>query len=392
MRVSLHGSPKRAFTLVELLVVITIIGILVALLLPAVQSAREAARQMQCTNNLKQIGLAFHNYHKTHNVFPPSYVSQPGGGGLNGTPDSVTLDAGPGWAWGALLLPYLEHGELHDKLDFGRPCWDERNRQVQEELVSGHPVQTPLVGRQLKVFLCPSANGATSHFRLLTVPAASWPLSAAPVTWPTPARASPGSPARPTKATRRLRTGRCTATRRPDSRPSVTGFPTRSSWASIIRCSAARPGGCHTGRDDLPEAEVRLPPLRGSRGAIGQRAQRSLPRGRRGPARHSSTQQPGLRRLPDVRRAPGRLQRATGRRKRAFHLRDDQPTDLGRHVEHGQGRLRRREPVLKQPFILRRGLSVFRPWTVHFAEGASRKHGPVPFHSAEPQTIRRRMT
>lgn len=150
---------RRAFTLVELLVVVTIIGLLIALLLPAVQSAREAARQTQCSNNMKQFGLAFHLYHKSHNVFPPSYLIQPGGGGLNGTPDPVTRDTGPGWAWGAMLLPYLEQGPLHDLLDFTRPCWDEENRVGYEELIPGQPVEVPLVGRQLKVFLCPSANG-----------------------------------------------------------------------------------------------------------------------------------------------------------------------------------------------------------------------------------------
>lgn len=141
-------SAKRArgFTLVELLVVIAIIGILVALLLPAVQAAREAARRMQCTNNLKQIGLAFHNYHDTHKVFPPSYLIQPGGGGVHGAPDPYTRDAGPGWAWGALLLPFLEQETVHNRLNFSLPCWD--------------PAQGPVVEIRLPVFLCPSATGA----------------------------------------------------------------------------------------------------------------------------------------------------------------------------------------------------------------------------------------
>jgi prepilin-type N-terminal cleavage/methylation domain-containing protein/prepilin-type processing-associated H-X9-DG protein len=139
---------NRAFTLVELLVVIAIIGVLVSLLLPAVQAAREAARRMQCSNNLKQMGIAFHNYHDAHKVFPPSYVIQPGGGGVHGVPDPYTLDAGPGWAWGTLLLPFLEQQTLHDRLNFSLPCWDSS--------------QYPFVENRLEVYLCPSASGTES--------------------------------------------------------------------------------------------------------------------------------------------------------------------------------------------------------------------------------------
>ena len=92
-------GPRRAFTLIELLVVISIIGLLIALLLPAVQAAREAARRTQCVNNLKQIGLALHHYHSSHQAFPPGYVS-------NFDPSGT--DTGPGWGWAAMLLPQVD--------------------------------------------------------------------------------------------------------------------------------------------------------------------------------------------------------------------------------------------------------------------------------------------
>lgn len=128
-------SRPQAFTLVELLVVIAIIGILVALLLPAVQSAREAARRAQCTNNLKQIGVALHNYHDTFGSLPAGVVhfQRPG--------DQQE------WGWAALLLPFLEEQGLHDQLRV-------TTRRLRAVLNNG--TDRALVQHPLKVFRCPS--------------------------------------------------------------------------------------------------------------------------------------------------------------------------------------------------------------------------------------------
>lgn len=112
-------SPRlRAFSLVELLVVITIIGILIALLLPAVQAAREAARRASCCNNLRQIGIALQNYHAAIGSFPPGGIEHRAM--INPKTGKPYGASGRQLAWSALLLPYIEQGALYRQLDTGK--------------------------------------------------------------------------------------------------------------------------------------------------------------------------------------------------------------------------------------------------------------------------------
>jgi prepilin-type N-terminal cleavage/methylation domain-containing protein/prepilin-type processing-associated H-X9-DG protein len=131
----LRVSLRRAFTLIELLVAIAVIALLIGLLLPAVQKVREAAARSQCLNNLKQIGLALHNYHDEQQSFPPGYRAA----GLYA--DGAT-DTAPGWGWSAFLLPYLEQGNVSARINFGLPI--------------EAPANAPAVQAVLKLYLCPS--------------------------------------------------------------------------------------------------------------------------------------------------------------------------------------------------------------------------------------------
>jgi prepilin-type N-terminal cleavage/methylation domain-containing protein/prepilin-type processing-associated H-X9-DG protein len=130
-------SVRGAFTLIELLVVIAIIGILVALLLPAVQKIREAAARSSCLNNLKQIGIALQSYHDAFGSFPAGYID--GNTDPESTPDN---DVGPGWGWPSFLLPQLEQGTVHDQIDF--------------KTAVGVGANTAVSQLGLKVFQCPA--------------------------------------------------------------------------------------------------------------------------------------------------------------------------------------------------------------------------------------------
>ena len=103
-------KKRSGFTLIELLVVIAIIAVLVALLLPAVQQAREAARRTECKNNLKQLGLALHKYHDSYNQFPPGWI--------DAYQRPATANPYSGWGWNAFLLPYIDQSPLYNQLNF----------------------------------------------------------------------------------------------------------------------------------------------------------------------------------------------------------------------------------------------------------------------------------
>jgi prepilin-type N-terminal cleavage/methylation domain-containing protein/prepilin-type processing-associated H-X9-DG protein len=138
---------RPAFTLVELLVVIAIIGVLVALLLPAVQAARESARRMRCQNNLKQIGVALHNYEQAHKRFPPGIIQQQADPQFAaGATAANTINDTESWAWGAFLLPYVEQGALYEQAGIGRG-------ELLQNVV-------PLANTSIPVYRCPSDGNA----------------------------------------------------------------------------------------------------------------------------------------------------------------------------------------------------------------------------------------
>ncbi len=163
-------SSRLAFTLIELLVVIAIIATLVAILLPAVQQAREAARRSSCKNNLKQIGLAIHNYHDTFNCLPLGAVDhQSEGTGTKNMANNPVKEVMSNWGWGALILPYVEQGPLFDVLQVGQ-------RPLNVTLNTPNTAQRQAAETPISMFRCPSDGNSPNTNTSIRAPgfSANW--------------------------------------------------------------------------------------------------------------------------------------------------------------------------------------------------------------------------
>jgi prepilin-type N-terminal cleavage/methylation domain-containing protein/prepilin-type processing-associated H-X9-DG protein len=160
---------RRGFTLIELLVVIAIIAVLIALLLPAVQAAREAARRIQCTNNLKQLGLAFANYESTNTCYPSSAIFLTGSGACSGAGALKSCQNTP---WFVLMLPYIEQSSLYNA--FNAAIGSEGPKALG---VPGLSVNSTVMQTRIASFQCPSDNVQTFSMATLA------PLGLTGLTW-----------------------------------------------------------------------------------------------------------------------------------------------------------------------------------------------------------------
>ncbi|MEM1060705.1 MAG: DUF1559 domain-containing protein [Planctomycetota bacterium] len=175
-------AERAGLTLIESVVVVAVIGGLAALLLPAVASSRQAARRMQCTHNLRQIGLALHNYHDTFGTFPPGQLA-----------DVEAPQDGAYWGWAALLLPFMEQRPLHEELSIGVLSIDE---------VAGDPTRASLLQTGIELYRCPSDPSEQSSHRFRTIDAATpGPVTAHIFIPPGPGGPSGGTPVPTTSIT-----------------------------------------------------------------------------------------------------------------------------------------------------------------------------------------------
>jgi len=142
---------RRGFTLVELLVVIAVIGLLVALVLPAVQAARESARRGQCANNLRQIGIAMLSFHDANKRYPSAYESRPGG--AMGEIEEHTGDAGPGWTCLFQILPFMEGENAQLQFDKNLPSWHAANAEAAKQVVP--------------TYICPSVSEESKTYTVI---------------------------------------------------------------------------------------------------------------------------------------------------------------------------------------------------------------------------------
>ena len=155
---SRHRYASRGFTLIELLVVIAIIAVLIALLLPAVQQAREAARRTQCRSNLKQIGLALHNYHDQFQIFPPGCGLSSQSPDAGYSVDLTTANRAASYGWAAYILPQLDQSPLYNQLNVGG---------LELVLLMQQAAMRPLTQTVLRVYRCPTDVAPDTNTRRL---------------------------------------------------------------------------------------------------------------------------------------------------------------------------------------------------------------------------------
>ena len=150
MRHNQAAASRHGLSLIELLVTIAIIGILIALLLPAISATRESARRVQCTSQLRQIGIGLNAYHDALGTFPPGYVAG----------NSESNRDGKGWGWGALLLPFVEQRVLADQLNTSWQSFD---------AVAADIEQAPFLRSNVDLYLCPSDTGGGESHRFRSI-------------------------------------------------------------------------------------------------------------------------------------------------------------------------------------------------------------------------------